>query len=78
MIAMLERMEREGTPTRHDARRIAKEAKKTRGRPRSYVFHHTPKDKSFTLTLHFKRSVVERDELVDALLQTLDDLRAKG
>jgi ParB family chromosome partitioning protein len=78
MIAMLERMEREGTPTRHDARRIAKESKKTRGRPRSYVFHHTPKDKSFALTLQFKRSVVERAELVDALLQVLDDLRAKG
>jgi ParB family chromosome partitioning protein len=78
MIAMLDRMQRDGTTSRHDARRIAKEAKKTRGRPRSYVFRHQPRDKSFTLTLHFKRSVVERDELVDALLQTLDDLRAKG
>jgi ParB family chromosome partitioning protein len=78
MIAMLDRMEREGTPTRHRARRIAHEAKKTRGRPRSYVFNHQPKDKSFTLTLHFKRSVVERDELVSALQQVIDDLRAKG
>jgi len=77
MIAMLERMQREGTPTRHDARRIARESKKTRGRPRRYVFRHQPRDKSFTLTLHFKRSVVERDELVNALLQTLDDLRAR-
>jgi len=76
MIAMLERMQREGTPTRHDARRIAKESKKARGRPRSYVFRHQPRDRSFTLTLHFKRSVVERDELVNALLQTLDDLRS--
>ena len=51
-------------------------SKKTRGRPRSYVFRHQPRDRSFTLTLHFKRSVVERDELVSALLQTLDDLRS--
>jgi ParB family transcriptional regulator, chromosome partitioning protein len=78
MIAMLDRMQREGTPTRHDARRIAQESKKTRGRPRSYVFRHQPKDKSFTLTVHFKRSIVERDDLVGALLQVLDDLRAKG
>jgi len=78
MIAMLERMQREGTPTRHDARRIARESKTTRGRPRRYVFRHQPRDKSFSLTMHFKRSVVERDDLVNALLQTLDDLRARG
>ena len=78
MIAMLDRMQRDGTTSRHDARRIAKESKKTRGRARSYVFRHQPRDKSFTLTLHFKRSVVERDELVGALLQTLDDLRSKA
>jgi len=78
MIAMLERMQREGKPTRHDARRIARESKKTRGRPRNYTFRHQPRDKSFTLAMQFKRSVVERDDIVNALLQTLDDLRAKG
>jgi ParB family chromosome partitioning protein len=78
MVAMLERMEHAGTPTRHEARRIAQESKKTRGRARSYVFRHQPKDKSFTLTLHFKRSVVEREELVGALQQVIDVLRAKG
>jgi len=78
MLAMLDRMQREGTPTRHDARRIARESKKTRGRPRNYTFRHQPRDKSFTLAMQFKRSVVERDDIVNALLQTLDDLRAKG
>jgi ParB family chromosome partitioning protein len=78
MVAMLERLQREGTPTRHDARRIAKESKKTRGRPRNYKFRHQPPDKSFTLTLQFKRSVVEREDLVSALQQAIDELRARG
>jgi ParB family chromosome partitioning protein len=78
MVALLERLQREGTPTRHDARRIAKESKKTRGRPRNYTFRHQPPDKSFTLTLQFKRSVVEREDLVSALQQAIDELRAKG
>jgi hypothetical protein len=77
MVAMLERLQREGTPTRHDARRIAKESKKTRGRPRNYMFRHQPPDKSFTLTLQFKRSVVEREDLVSALQQAIDELCAK-
>ncbi|PYQ12758.1 MAG: hypothetical protein DMF80_17600 [Acidobacteria bacterium] len=78
MVEMLERMDREGTPTRREARRIAQESRKTRGRPRSYVFRHQAEDRSFTLTLQFKRSVVERAELVGALEQVIDDLRAKG
>ena len=78
MIAMLERMQREGTPTRHDARRIAAESKKTRGRPRHYVFRHQARDKAFTLLVHFKKSVVEREELVGALEQVIEELRAKG
>jgi ParB family chromosome partitioning protein len=78
MNAMLERMQREGTPTRHDARRIAQESKKTRGRPRHYVFRFQPKEKSFTLLLHFKKSVVEREELADTLQQVVDELRRKG
>jgi ParB family chromosome partitioning protein len=78
MIAMLDRLQREGTPTRHDARRIAQESKKTRGRPRHYVFRFQPKEKSFTLLLHFKKSVVEREELANTLQQVVDELRGKG
>jgi ParB family chromosome partitioning protein len=75
MMAMLDRVQREGV-TRDDARRIAKEAKPraAKGRPRHYVFRYQPREKSFTLALQFKKSQVERDEIVRALQAIIADL----
>jgi ParB family chromosome partitioning protein len=75
MMAMLERIQREGG-TRDDARRIAKEAKPraAKGRPRHYVFRYQPRERSFSLSLQFKKSQVDRDEIIRTLRAILADL----
>jgi ParB family chromosome partitioning protein len=75
MIALVERLQNEGT-TRKDARRISREDKKGRGRRRHFVFRYQPREKSFELSLRFKKSDVPRDEVVRVLERILDELRA--
>ena len=74
MIELVDRLERDGG-TRHDARRLLREAKKpARGRPRNYVYRFKPRGESFALTLQFRKSQVERDEIVRALQAIIADL----
>ena len=77
MLELVERLARDGAPTRQDARRILREAKKTgRGRPKNYTYRFQPSGKPFTLTVQFRKRDVEREELIAALQATLDELRA--
>jgi ParB family transcriptional regulator, chromosome partitioning protein len=78
MIALIERLQNEGT-TRRDARRIAREEKKPtgRGRPRHFVFRYQPKEKSFNLSLQFRRSDVPKSEVIRTLERILEELRAE-
>ncbi|HEX6738555.1 MAG TPA: ParB/RepB/Spo0J family partition protein [Vicinamibacteria bacterium] len=75
MMTMLERLQRDGG-TREDARRIAKEAKPraAKGRPRHYIFRYQPREKSFTLSLQFKKSHADRDEIIHTLQAILAEL----
>jgi ParB family chromosome partitioning protein len=76
MVAMVEQLQREGA-TREAARRLAREAKPraaAKGRPRRYVFRYQPQEKSFSLSLHFRKSQVPRDEVVRALQAVIEDL----
>jgi hypothetical protein len=76
MLELVERLARDGAPTRQDARRILREAKKPgRGRPKNYTYRFQPSGRPFTLTLQFRKRDVEKDELIDALQATLDELR---
>ena len=76
MLELVERLARDGAPTRQDARRILREAKKTgRGRPKNYTYRFQPSGKPFTLTVQFRKRDVEREELIAALKATLDELR---
>ena len=80
MIAFVQKLQQQGTPTRQDARQIAKststaKAKATRGRPRNYVFKYQPREKSFRLALEFRKSDVPRDEIVRALQSIIDELQ---
>lgn len=77
MVALIERLQREGT-TRREARRIVKEGKKGRGRPRPFVFRYQPREKTFDLKLQFKKSDVPRDEIIEALEGLLRELRASA
>jgi ParB family transcriptional regulator, chromosome partitioning protein len=80
MVDMLERLQQDGS-TRSDARRLAKEAKArpAKGRPRAFVFQFQPKDKSFTLSLKFRKGQVTRDEIAKTLAAVVDELdRSSG
>jgi ParB family transcriptional regulator, chromosome partitioning protein len=76
MIALIERLQREGVTTRQAARQVAKDATaaKAKGRPRHYIFKFQPKEKSFSLALQFKRSDVPRQEVVQALQRVIEEL----
>ena len=79
MAALVERLGREGT-TRTDARRLTQkaEARRGRGRPKNYVFAFKPKGGPFALSLQFKRTDVDRDEIIEALEAVLRTLREQG
>jgi ParB family chromosome partitioning protein len=79
MIALIERLQRDGVTTRQGARELLREAKpkgKAKGRPRNFVFKFQPQEKSFALSLQFKRGEVPRDEIVQALRRVIEELLA--
>jgi hypothetical protein len=55
------------------ARQVA--AKPKPGRPKAYVFQYRPPTKAFNLKLHFRKSDVERHEVIAALEGILAELR---
>ena len=80
MIALIERLQSNGSgATREDARRIAHEqkTKATRGRPRHFVFKYQPREKSFSLSLQFRKAQVPREEVVAALQAIIDELMSE-
>ena len=74
MIALIEKLAGQGTATREAARRET--AKPTQGRPKNFVFAFRPPTKSFDLRLSFKKSKVEKDEIITALENIIKELRA--
>jgi ParB family chromosome partitioning protein len=77
MIAMIERLTRDGHATRQQARQHAAHAKPSRGRPRAYVFSYRPPTKAFKLRLAFARGKVERAEIIAALEGIIAELRGE-
>jgi ParB family chromosome partitioning protein len=79
MTSFIERLGREGA-TRVEARRLGRkeEARRGRGRPRHFVFRFNPKGSDFSLNLQFKRSQVEREEIIRTLEGILESLRKQG
>jgi ParB family chromosome partitioning protein len=75
MVALIERLQTQGT-TRQEARRITQQqkARMTRGRPRHFVFRYQPREKTFSLSLQFRKAQVPRDEVIRALQAVLDEL----
>jgi ParB family transcriptional regulator, chromosome partitioning protein len=79
MIALIERLQREGATTRQAARQVAKDGTpKSKGRPRNFIFKFQPKEKSFSLALQFKRSDVPRQEIVKVLQRVIEELLASS
>lgn len=78
MAAFIERLSREGS-TRAEARRLAKPGeRRSKGRPRHFVFRFGPRGSEYSMSLQFKRSQVEKDEIIRALESILETLRAES
>jgi ParB family transcriptional regulator, chromosome partitioning protein len=74
MLALVEKLAAQGGATRQDVRKET--AKPKPGRPRFFVFNFKPPTKSFDLRLAFKKSKVEKDEIITALENIIKELRA--
>ena len=78
MIGLIEQLTRDGqsaAPTREAARRVV--AKPKPGRPKAYVFQYRPAAKTFNLRLQFRKSDVEKAEVIQALEGIIAELRSE-
>jgi ParB family transcriptional regulator, chromosome partitioning protein len=77
MLAMVERISRDGGTTREAVRREKETAKPKAGRPKHYTFSYKAPTKAFNLQLRFTKSRVDRDEVIEALQAIIKELRAQ-
>ena len=78
MVAFVEQLTRGGgAATREQARAVAarQSDKPKPGRPKPFVFKYVPPARSFNLSLKFRKSDVERDEIISALTEIIEELR---
>jgi ParB family chromosome partitioning protein len=75
MVALIEQLTRDGkgAVTREQARKVTSKPKP--GRPKAFVFQYRPPTKTFNLRLQFKKSDVDRTEVIAALEAIIADLR---
>jgi ParB family transcriptional regulator, chromosome partitioning protein len=76
MIALIEKISREGGATREAVRKET--AKPKAGRPKAYVFSYKAPTKAFKLQLRFTKSRVDRDEVIAALQEIIKELRSQA
>ncbi len=73
MVALVEQLTRAGGVTREKVR--AATVKRKVGRPKAYTFKYVPPTKAFNLKLSFRKTRVDRDEIITALEAILEELR---
>jgi ParB family chromosome partitioning protein len=71
MAVLIERISQQQL-TREEARKATEQ--KGRGRPKSFVFKYGARSNPFRLLMTFKKSQVERDEIIAALRQLIHEL----
>ena len=76
MIALIEKIGRDGGATREAVRKET--AKPKAGRPKAYVFSYKAPTKAFRLQLRFTKSRVDRDEVIEALQAIIKELRSQS
>jgi ParB family chromosome partitioning protein len=74
MVALVEKITREGGLTRETVRKEI--AKPKPGRPKAFTFSYKAPTKAFKLQLRFAKSRVDRDEVIEALEAIIKELRA--
>lgn len=81
MVTLLERVASQGL-SRDDLREAARKTKGTAAGPgraqrqKPYTFKFRAPDKTFNLSMSFRRSTVDRDDLISALEEILQELRS--
>ena len=75
MVALIEKVSREGGATREAVRKET--AKPKAGRPRAFVFNYKAPTKTFNLSLRFAKARVDKDEVISALEGIIKELRAQ-
>jgi ParB family chromosome partitioning protein len=73
MVALLEKITRDGGATREQVRKET--AKPKAGRPKAYIFSSRAPTKAFKLQLKFAKARVDRDEVITALEGIIEELR---
>jgi len=73
MVALIEELTKDGAATREQARKAV--AKPKAGRPKNFVFQYKAPTKAFQLKLQFRRSDVDRTEVIAALEGIIAELR---
>jgi hypothetical protein len=74
MRGLVEKLVGQGSATRQDAR---KETGRTgKAKARAFVFAFKPPTKTFDLRLRFRKSRVDRHEIIEALENILKELRS--
>ena len=77
MVALIEKVSRDGGATRDAVRREKETARPKAGRPKHYTFSYKAPTKAFNLQLRFTKSRVERDEVIEALQAIIKELKAQ-
>lgn len=77
MVALIERISRDGGATREAVRREKETAKPKAGRPKHYVFAFRPPTKAFNLKLSFNKSRASKDDVIEALESIIRELRSQ-
>jgi len=78
MAALVDRLQTEGGLTRAEARRLARPGAPKRGRPKHFAFKVRPRGGPFSMVLQFKKTHVEREEIIRTLEEILDSLRRQA
>ena len=73
MVALVEKITRDGGATREELRKET--AKPKPGRPKAYTFSYRPPTKAFKLQLRFAKSRVDKAEVISALEGIIEELR---
>jgi len=76
MVALLESLTRGGSTTREHARTVTSKPKP--GRPKAFTFKYIPPAKSFNLSLRFRKSKVDRAEIITALTDIITELKQQA
>lgn len=77
MLAVVEKIASQGGATREQVRRETQKPASAVGRPKAFVFHFKPQNKSFDLSLRFNKKTASKEEVIDALEGILRDLRSE-